>query len=244
MTLTFNRTIRMPILIHRAKTRGHADHGWLSTYHTFSFADYFNPERMNFGVLRVLNDDTIAPESGFGMHRHENMEIVTVMLQGALQHKDSMGNTGLLTAGDVQVMSAGTGVRHSEENSDAREPVELLQLWIETARAGVAPRYDQKTFSSDVSNAWQELVVPGPVAGKLWIHQEAYISRARIASGADLAYTLRDARHGVYFFLIEGGVEFDNQELHRRDGLGVSGGGEWVLRARELSDVLAIEVPV
>ncbi len=230
---------------HAASTRGHVNHGWLDTYHTFSFADYFDRERLNFGALRVLNDDTIAGGAGFGMHEHSNMEIITIQLSGTLEHRDSMGNIGTITPGEVQVMSAGSGVRHSEYNASATEPASLLQIWIETATPEAKPRYDQMSFFKNEKPAtWNCLVGPEKNPHGLWIHQDAWVYSIRSAKGSVPAYHLQKPTHGVYFFVVEGLVRIDGQELGRRDGLGVEGVKTIEIEARTVVHLIALEVPM
>jgi redox-sensitive bicupin YhaK (pirin superfamily) len=235
----------MAHLLHPAQSRGHANHGWLDTYHTFSFADYFDPERLNFGALRVLNDDTIAGGAGFGLHQHDNMEIVTIVLSGTLEHRDSLGTVGTVQTGEVQVMSAGSGVRHSEYNASKVDPVTLLQIWIETDTKNATPRYDQHSFVRNLGeNQWQQLVAPSTNTNGLWIHQDAWFHRVILTPGTKLNYELKKPGHGVYFFVIEGMVKIDGEHLERRDGLGISEGNEYTLLAESQADVLVIEVPL
>ena len=233
----------MKILLHPADARGRADHGWLKTHHSFSFADWFEPSRMGFGALRVLNDDWIAPQQGFGMHPHNNFEIITLVMQGAVTHEDSMGNHKRVEAGEVQVMSAGTGVVHSEHNRED-VPLELFQIWIETNRPSAEPRYDQRRFDEGGRmNRFQLLVSGSEEDGALMIYQDAKLSRANVRGGSELAYHIAPG-HGAYLFVIEGEISVGETELHRRDALGIAASNTFLIRARETSDLLCIEVPI
>lgn len=229
-----------PILtLHRASERGGGEHGWLSTRHSFSFADWYEPTRMGFCTLRVLNDDVITVGHGFGTHGHANMEIITVVTQGVLAHADSLGSEGRLVPGEVQVMSAGTGVRHSEYNGGDAE-LRLFQIWIMPDTENVTPRYDQRSF--DIRPGETLLVAPMGHPGALNMHQDAYISRISLKKERH-AYQLKKAGHGVYFFIIEGAVTIAGEELGRRDALGVEQADSVLLSAEGTADVLAIEVP-
>jgi redox-sensitive bicupin YhaK (pirin superfamily) len=194
----------MKTVLHKANSRGHADHGWLNAYHSFSFAGYYDPTRVHFGVLRVLNDDTVAGGMGFGMHPHDNMEIITIPLAGKLEHKDSMGNSGVINKGEIQVMSAGTGVHHSEKNKDAQEQVKLLQIWVFPDRKNVEPRYDQKAF--DLNATKNKLVnVVSPMGDKegLNINQHAWFHLGKLDKDFNTTYELKDKTNGVYAFVID-----------------------------------------
>lgn len=226
------------MIYHPAKSRGAADHGWLKSHHSFSFADYYNPERVHFGALRVLNDDWIAPERGFGTHPHRDMEIVTIPLSGALRHKDSMGYSEVLKKGEVQAMSAGTGISHSEVNEE-KVPLELLQIWVIPNKMGITPRYQQKFFSPEErKNKWQ-VVVSNEDQGALLIQQDAFFSLAHLSS--PLSYKRRNEKHLVYLFLIDGKVEVNGQILEKRDALGLESDAE--INPLQESEILAIEVP-
>ena len=232
-------------VLHPAHTRGHADYGWLDTHHTFSFGSYHNPSRMHFGALRVLNDDVLQGGSGFGDHPHANMEIISIPLQGALAHQDSMGHTGIVRRGDVQVMSAGTGIVRAEYNQSAHTPVHFLQLWILPAMDNLSPRYAQHSFDArDWDNHFCILVGPRKQSGRLWIHQQAFIARARIAAHGTACYALQQSGNGVYVFMIEGKVGVAGEVLGRRDGMGVEGVSQLVFKGIEVSDVLLIELPM
>jgi len=235
----------MKTTLHKSNTRGNADHGWLKSHHTFSFANYYNPERMSFGALRVLNDDQVAASQGFGTHPHDNMEIVTVVLEGALKHKDTMGNEYVIKAGEVQIMSAGTGVAHSEYNNSNKEEVSLLQIWVVPEKNGIQPQYAQKDFSKlREKNKLQTLVSPNEIGGSLLIHQKAYFSILEIENGNTDQYKVNSHDNGVYVFIIEGDVEAADQRLNTRDGLGIEETDQFDLKAHKDSKILFIEVPV
>ena len=211
--------------IHRAQTRGHANHGWLDTYHTFSFAGYYDPRRIHFGALRVLNDDTVAPGEGFGTHPHDNMEIVSIALEGALRHGDSMGNMQELRPGEIQVMSAGTGITHSEMNASDTEPVKFLQIWVLTDAENHTPRYNQIRLAPAKRNELRTIVAPEGRGGENtgWLHQDAWFSTLDLDKGHDVEYRMHMPGNGAYVFVIEGLVEVDGEVLGRRDGMGVFG---------------------
>jgi len=236
----------MSTVVHKAGTRGFFDHGWLKTSHTFSFGDYRDPARMGFGLLRVLNDDIVEPSGGFGTHPHEDMEIVSIPLQGALQHEDSEGNRHTISAGDVQIMSAGRGIRHSEKNHSAAERVNFLQIWVLPKERGIDPRYGQKTFdAAGRRNLLQTVVSPDRSAGDtVWINQDAWFSLADIDPGNSVPYELRRPGNGVYLFVIDGRVQVAGAELQRRDGIGIEGEERCSIRALEGATVLAIDVPM
>jgi hypothetical protein len=236
----------MKTILHRAGTRGHASHGWLESYHTFSFADYFDPGRIHFGALRVLNDDDVAGGMGFGKHPHDNMEIVTIMLEGELRHSDSMGHSEVLRKDEVQAMSAGTGIFHSEVNNLQDQPAKLLQIWVFPERKNITPRYEQRDFNPEErKNQWQLLVGPNAPDGALDIKQQSWFSRIDLDKGGHVDYKLHNRDSGVYFFVISGNITVENDlKLDSRDGLGVSGTETVNIRAGEKSEVLAIEVPM
>jgi redox-sensitive bicupin YhaK (pirin superfamily) len=231
-------------ILHKNNTRGFADHGWLKSYHTFSFANYMDPKRVHFGALRVLNDDKVAGGMGFGTHPHDNMEIVTIPLKGDLEHKDSMGNTEVIRHNDVQIMSAGTGITHSEYNHNSDRDVELLQIWVFPAKRGITPRYDQKTYRpEDRVNKLVEVVAPdNPEA--VWINQDARFLLGNFGEGFSQDYKIRSAGNGVYVFLISGSATVDGQLLEARDGLGIQDTGKISIRTEKGADVLLIEVPM
>lgn len=236
----------MSTVIHRSSDRGHANHGWLNSYHTFSFANYYNPNQMNFGVLRVLNDDVVQPEKGFGQHPHADMEIISIPLSGALTHRDTMGHAQTINTGDVQVMSAGTGLQHSEYNESKNDEVNFLQLWIFPEKRGVAPRYDQKSFDpAERVNNWQQVVRPESSEGDgLWIHQNAYMHLSKLEGGKSLNYDVISSGNGVYFFVLSGEVSINNEKLSKRDAIGVWEVASISLEASEDAEILAIEVPM
>ncbi len=233
------------MIFHPAKDRGHANHGWLDTHHSFSFAGWYNPDKVHFGALRVLNDDVIYGDSGFGMHPHDNMEIVTIPLSGALAHTDSTGSKGVIRAGDVQIMSAGTGIEHSEYNGAPTGATSLLQIWIFPEEENIAPRYDQRSFEAEErKNAWQILVSPHARTGGLWINQQAVLSRIDLEKGKTVAYANHIRGNGVYLFVIEGSVEAGGQRLSRRDAVGLCNVESFEVKALANADVLAIEIPM
>jgi len=233
-------------IFYKANTRGEADHGWLHTFHTFSFADYHDPKRVHFGELRVINDDTVKGGYGFGKHPHDNMEIITIVLEGALEHKDSMGHTQAIQAGEVQVMSAGTGIQHSEYNHNKDKDVKLFQIWIFPNEDNVKPRYDQKMFSADERiNKLQSLVSPINNNDEgLKIHQQAWIYRVTLEKGRSLSYPLHNKNSGVYTLLVSGKINVEGEEMNDRDGLGVSDTTAIEIIANENSDILLLEVPM
>jgi redox-sensitive bicupin YhaK (pirin superfamily) len=207
----------------KAKTRGHAYHGWLDTYHTFSFADYYDPERIHFGALRVLNDDVVTGGEGFGKHHHDNMEIVTIPLKGGVRHGDSMGNGDVIREGDVQVMSAGKGVFHSEYNADMEQPVNFFQIWVFSNQKDVEPRYEQKTMDFlNKRNTLSEIVTPQPTDHALWIYQQAWFNIGEFDKGEEINYSLHDKTNGVFVMIIEGQFDVEGITLDKRDGLGIT----------------------
>ncbi|MDX2191262.1 MAG: pirin family protein [Bacteroidota bacterium] len=232
-------------ILHKADSRGNANHGWLQSYHSFSFANYYNPERMHFGVLRVLNDDTVAPAMGFGTHPHDNMEIISIPLEGDLEHKDSMGNVAVIKKGDVQVMSAGTGIFHSEYNKNKNEPVKFLQIWVFPNKKSVTPRYDQITLNeADRHNQFQQILSPSPDDAGVWIHQDAWFHLGKFDKGKQVEYTIKKPGNGVYAFILNGNVTIDNQVLNKRDGLGIWDTNKISLQSDTDSEILLMEVPM
>ncbi len=235
----------MKTILHKAETRGHANHGWLDSHHTFSFANYYNPERMHFGVLRVLNDDRVAPGKGFGTHPHDNMEIISIPLEGDLEHKDSMGNKAVIKEGDVQVMSAGTGVFHSESNKNQDKEVKFLQIWIFPNAKNLTPRYDQISIRDvEKENSFYQVLSPNKNAQGVWIHQNAWFHLGRFEAGKSETYTLKDTNNGVYAFVLEGEVEIDGQKLERRDGIGIWDVSQINAKSTTNSHILLMEVPM
>jgi len=235
----------MKAILHKADTRGHADHGWLNAWHSFSFAGYNDPVRVHFGVLRVLNDDTVAGGMGFGAHPHDNMEIITIPLSGQLEHKDSMGNTGVISKGEVQVMSAGTGIQHSEKNKNHNEVVKLLQIWIFPDKKNVQPRYDQKAFDLDASTN-KLLTIVSPMGQKegLNIHQDAWFNLGKFDKDFSITYELKNKEHGVYAFVIDGDVTINGEKLSRRDGVGITEADKLEIKADTNAELLLMEVPM
>ena len=235
----------MKKVFHASATRGEANHGWLHAKHSFSFANYYNPERIQFGALRVLNDDTIAPGMGFGSHPHDNMEIITIPLEGALEHKDSMDNIGVIEADEIQVMSAGTGVYHSEYNRNKDQHVKLLQLWVFPKEKNIPPRYDQKNIKDlKKVNALYPIITPDQKDPGMWIHQDAWFHMGDFTQATTLEYTIHKKGNGVYAFLIEGTVEIAGETLEKRDALGVWDADGFSISASPESRILLIEVPV
>lgn len=236
----------MNSILHKSDTRGEANHGWLHSRHTFSFAEYHNSERMNFGVLRVLNDDIVAPSMGFGTHPHRDMEIISIPLEGDLAHKDNMGNSTIIKQGDIQVMSAGTGVQHSEYNNRKDAEVKFLQIWVFPNKKGVTPRYDQITLDiDDRKNKLQQVLSPNQDDDGVWIHQNAWFSMTSLENGKELTYTLNDkANNGVYSFVIDGNVTINDQVLNKRDGFGVWGISELNIKADSNTELLLMEIPM
>jgi hypothetical protein len=235
----------MKIVLHKADSRGHADHGWLNSHHSFSFANYHNPDRMHFGVLRVLNDDVVAAGRGFGTHPHSNMEIISIPLEGDLQHMDDMGNSTVIKEGDVQVMSAGTGVSHSEYNKNTDAPVKFLQIWVFPNKKNVPPRYDQISLKKIATkNNLYQIVSPNAKDDGVWIHQDAWFHLGNFESGKLDTYTLRKQGNGVYIFVLEGKIEVEGQRLDTRDGLGVWETDSFTLKTSTEAKVLVMEVPM
>lgn len=235
----------MKSILHKAETRGHANHGWLKSYHTFSFANYHNPERMNFGVLRVLNDDEVSAGMGFGTHGHSNMEIISIPLEGDLEHKDSMGNTTVIKQGDIQALSAGTGIQHSEKNKNRDQKVKFLQIWVLPNKVNVEPKYDQITLEHNRPiNRFHQIVSPHPEDDGVWIHQDAWFQLGNFEAGKTITYSLKNSTNGVYLFLLEGNCEPNGKTLERRDGLGIWDTDKIDFSFNEDSKVLLMEVPM
>jgi len=233
-------------ILHKAATRGDANHGWLHSRHTFSFANYHNPERMHFGVLRVLNDDFVEAGMGFGTHPHDNMEIISIALEGDLEHKDSMGNVAVIRNGDVQVMSAGSGITHSEYNKNKDKPVKFLQIWIFPNKKNVKPRYDQITLNlSDRLNKLQQILSPNADDEGVWIHQDAWFHLGKFDEGFTVDYSIRKSGNGVYAFVLKGDVTIDETALNERDGLGIRNTDKISIKANSQdAEVLLMEVPM
>ena len=235
----------MKTLLFKAADRGSADYGWLKPNYYFSFAQYHDPAKIHFGLLRVLNDDFIAGGGKFPTHPHDNMEIVTIPFTGAIKHKDSTGGEGVIQAGDIQIMSAGSGVQHSEANASATKPVTLFQVWIFPKEGNIKPRYDQKTFDvTERANKWQTVVSPIDADNALWINQDARFSLTNLQAGAALNYTNAFKNNGVFLVVINGSVEVGGQQLNKRDALGISETENFTVSASEDAELLAIEIPM
>jgi quercetin 2,3-dioxygenase len=235
----------MKTILHKATTRGHANHGWLDSWHTFSFANYHDPARVHFGALRVLNDDTVAPGMGFGTHPHDNMEIISIPLEGDLEHQDSTGNKQVIRKGDVQIMSAGTGIAHSEKNKNNDQQVKFLQIWVFPNQQDVAPRYDQKTFTdADKHNKLLTVVSPMGENSGVNIHQDAWFSLGKLDRETTLTYELKKKGNGVYAFVLEGDITINDIVLNRRDGLGISEEDKLTITANSNAELLLMEVPM
>jgi len=238
-------TRTMKSVLHKANTRGHVNHGWLDSNHTFSFANYYNPQRMNFGVLRVINDDRVMAGRGFGTHPHDNMEIISIPLDGDLEHKDSMGNVAVIKEGDVQVMSAGTGIFHSEYNKNSDKEVKFLQIWLFPNKRDVNPRYDQISLNNEEMNDnLMQILSPNQDDEGVWIHQNAWFHMGNLSKGKSVEYKIKDSRNGVYAFIIDGDVSIEGQELNRRDGYGVWDTDKINIDAISNARVLLMEVPM
>ena len=235
----------MKTILHKASSRGHAQNGWLDSYHSFSFADYHHPDRMNFGVLRVLNDDCVAPGNGFGNHPHSNMEIISIPLAGDLEHKDSMGNVAIIRQGDIQALSAGTGIYHSEYNKNKDKEVRFLQIWIFPKLKQVAPRYDQVSLRSiEKKNQFYQILSPNPSDQGVWIHQDVWFHLGKFQNGIGDTYRLKQTGNGVYIFVLEGSIVLGGQVLDKRDGFGLWDADSFEMTAILDSKVLLMEVPM
>ncbi len=244
MILKKNTTLKMNSIVYKSESRGNANHGWLVANHSFSFGSFYDPSKIHFGALRVLNDDIVAPGKGFGTHPHDNMEIVTIPLSGTLRHKDSMGNQGDINYGDVQVMSAGSGIEHSEFNPNPEKEVKLLQIWVFSNKKDVTPRYDQQSFDLDNKhNEWTNLVVPFGEQG-MYIYQDAWFSFGQFETGATTQYHIRKPGNGVYIFVIDGEVTIDGKVLSSRDAIGIEEAEEIKMSFGRHSRILAIDVPM
>ena len=235
----------MKTTLFRANSRGYANHGWLESYHTFSFANYHNPNRVHFGVLRVLNDDRVAPGRGFDTHRHDNMEIISIPLSGDLEHKDSMGNTTVIQNGDIQVMSAGTGVSHSEYNRSKEEEVKFLQIWIFPRERQLTPRYDQISINSlHQKNKFFQIVSPHPKDDGIWIHQDVWFYKGDFENGISQEYQVHQKGQGIFIFVLEGELLVGNNTLQTRDAVGIEDATSVQITAAKPSDFMIIEVPM
>jgi hypothetical protein len=235
----------MKTVLHKAETRGRANHGWLDSHHTFSFAHYHNPERVHFGVLRVLNDDIVDGGKGFGTHPHDNMEIISIPLSGDLEHKDSMGNTTVIKQNDVQIMSAGTGIYHSEYNKNKDKQVNFLQIWVFPKEENIQPRYGQKTFNpEDRVNKLQQVISPVKDGEGIWINQDAWFHLGNLKKDFATTYDVKQKGNGVYAFVIGGEVTINGQKLSKRDGLGVWDTDKLDIAANADAEILLMEVPM
>jgi redox-sensitive bicupin YhaK (pirin superfamily) len=232
-------------ILHKADTRGGADHGWLKSYHTFSFAGYFNPERVQFGALRVLNDDEVDGGKGFGDHPHDNMEIISIPLEGSLQHKDSMGNLATIEPGEIQVMSAGTGIYHTEYNKDQNQAVKFLQIWVFPNQRNVEPRYDQiRIAQPEKPNQLVQILSPDKDDAGVWIYQDAWFNMATLSAAGDVNYQMHKAGNGAYIFVLSGEVSVEDEQLHTRDGFGIWETDRFTIKAQTEARVLIMEVPM
>jgi redox-sensitive bicupin YhaK (pirin superfamily) len=234
----------MQKIFYPSSERGHANFGWLDSHHSFSFGNYYDPSKTNFGALRVLNDDIVEASMGFGTHPHDNMEIISIPLFGDLAHKDSTGTNGVIRTGDVQIMSAGSGIRHSEFNHSVDKKVNFLQIWILPKERNITPRYEQKSFSIvDQKNKWMTVVSPNDPSA-VWINQDAYFSLSRLEPNINLQYNTHSKGNGVYIFLISGKIRVNDTILERRDALGAFETQELSIQADVVSEILCIEVPM
>ena len=235
----------MKTVFHAADSRGDAEHGWLKSRHTFSFAEYYDPQRMGFGVLRVINDDCVQGGMGFGRHPHQDMEIISLPLSGDLAHKDSMGNGSIIKNGDIQVMSAGTGITHSEMNANADKPVKFLQIWVLTRKNGIKPRYQQVTIADQAKlNDFQQILSPNADDDGVWIHQDAWFSLANFDKDTSRHYQIKKSGNGVYVFVIKGSANIGDRQLGERDGLGIWDADGFELTATSDAQILLMDVPM
>lgn len=235
----------MKTVLHTANSRGHTNHGWLNAYHSFSFASWFHPDRVQFGMLRVLNDDTIAAGMGFGTHPHDNMEIITIPLEGDLAHKDSMGNSSIIKSGDIQVMSAGTGIQHSEFNPNADQHTKLFQIWLFPKYRNVEPRYQQITLEPSLQkNNFDQILSPNPDDAGVWIHQDAWFYLSDFEADFSKKLGLKKEGNGFYIMSIEGEIEVNGQKLEKRDALGLWETSEIEIKANTASKFLVMEIPM
>lgn len=232
-------------ILHKSSSRGNANHGWLNAYHSFSFGGWHNPERIQFGVLRVLNDDTIAPGMGFGTHSHDNMEIITIPLEGDLAHKDSMGNAATIKTGDVQVMSAGSGIQHSEFNPNEDQQTKLFQIWLFPRTKNVTPRYQQITLDKTLEkNEFAQILSPNPEDAGVWIHQDAWFYMSDFEKGISKTLSLKKQGNGFYIMNIEGEIEVSGEVLEKRDALGIWNTATLEIKANSDAKFLIMEIPM
>jgi redox-sensitive bicupin YhaK (pirin superfamily) len=236
----------MNTVLHTADSRGDANHGWLHSKHSFSFANYYNPEKIHFGVLRVLNDDFVAAGMGFGLHPHDNMEIISIPLEGDLAHQDSMGNHTVIKHGDIQVMSAGTGVKHSEMNHNKDKPVKFLQIWVIPNKKDVTPRYDQITLDpANRINKLEQILSPNADDAGVWIHQDAWFHIGKFDLDFTTNYKVNKAGNGLYAFVLYGSFEIAGQKLAERDALGITDFDQFELKAlTKDAELLLMEIPM
>lgn len=235
----------MQTVFHPSSERGTVDIGWLNSHHSFSFGHWYNPEKVHFGALRVLNDDIVKGGGGFGTHPHDNMEIVSIPLNGSLAHKDSTGTDGIIETGDVQIMSAGSGIRHSEYNPSKTDATNFLQIWVIPKLRNIQPRYGQQKFdSNDRINQWQVVVSPDEKENALWINQDARFALTKLDEGKELSFVPKFKNNGVYLFVIDGEIRVDNKNVGKRDAIGISETDGFTIKAKKASEVLAIEVPM
>jgi len=235
----------MKKIVHKASERGHANHGWLNAHHSFSFANYYDPSKVHFGLLRVLNDDTIGPGTGFGTHPHDNMEIVTIPLKGTLEHKDSMGNIGVIRPNEIQAMSAGSGLMHSEYNHSKTEELNLLQIWVFPKLKNIEPRYEQRVFSAEEKNGkFKTIVAPVKSSDIMWINQDSYFSLGKFEKDNQVEYTIQHPGNGAYIFMIEGEASVEGEVLDKRDALGIWETTKISIASNTTSEILIIEVPM
>ncbi|HMH33785.1 MAG TPA: pirin family protein [Puia sp.] len=235
----------MKSIFYPASERGHVNFGWLDSHHSFSFGHWYDPAKIHFGALRVLNDDVVLGGGGFGMHPHDNMEIVSIPLDGTLTHKDSTGTDGSIQTGDVQIMSAGTGIRHSEYNASKSDKVNFLQIWVIPKKENIKPRYDQKKFTeAGRLNQWQVVVSPDEKDGGVWINQDARFARLSLEEGKEISFEPKFNGNGVYIFLLDGQVQIGDKRLEKRDAIGIEEADSVSIRADRKAELLAIEVPM
>ena len=233
-------------VLHKADTRGHVNHGWLNSHHTFSFANYNNPDRMHFGVLRVLNDDTVSAGMGFGTHPHDNMEIISIPLEGDLEHKDSMGTVSVIKHGDIQVMSAGSGITHSEYNKNKDNEVKFLQIWVFPNKKNVTPRYDQMTLNlKDRENKFQQIVSPNADDEGVWIHQDAWFNLGKFDKNKTVEYSIKRKTNGVYAFILNGEATINGTAVSKRDGFGIWDTDKLtIISTSDNTEILLMDVPM
>ena len=235
----------MKTILYSAKDRGSADYGWLKPNYYFSFSQYHNPSKVHFGVLRVLNDDFIMGGGMFPPHPHDNMEIVTIPLTGAVEHRDNTGGHGIIKSGDIQIMSAGSGIQHSEANASKTDPLTLFQIWVFPKLKNITPRYDQRTFKiEDRNNKWQIVVSPREEDNALWINQDARFALANVSAGKSIEYQNAFKGNGVFLVVINGRIEINGTQLNKRDALGIRDADSFIINATEDAELLAIEVPM